>query len=177
MMMALQNLVGLYPYASFFNHHCDYNCDCEQEEIEPHASIDNEAELEPPMMVVSLLENETAISSANVEETESPPQNPSPSTQVPANQPAELATPRGAHRVMTITATRDIPVGADLTITYIDADQPLSARRSRLREDYYFTCLCERCIAEDAASTSGREKGKGKGKKVREGKKVKVARS
>ena len=40
--------------------------------------------------------------------------------------------------------------GEELTITYIDADSPVGARRGRLHHAYGFTCVCARCVEEAA---------------------------
>ncbi|TPX33633.1 hypothetical protein SmJEL517_g03512 [Synchytrium microbalum] len=50
--------------------------------------------------------------------------------------------------IMTVTANRDIVEGEPLTITYIETNAPVSARRAKLLEDYHFTCGCPRCETE-----------------------------
>jgi hypothetical protein len=57
---------------------------------------------------------------------------------------------------LTLRARRDVDEGEQLTITYIDADSPVSARRQRLEHAYGFVCACERCVeeAEDDVSNS-----------------------
>ncbi|GFH16465.1 NADPH--cytochrome P450 reductase, partial [Haematococcus lacustris] len=47
-----------------------------------------------------------------------------------------------------VTATGHIPSGTALSITYIDLEQPRSARRALLRKLYSFDCDCVRCEAE-----------------------------
>ncbi|KAL6752848.1 hypothetical protein V8C86DRAFT_2742829 [Haematococcus lacustris] len=47
-----------------------------------------------------------------------------------------------------VTATSHIPSGTALSITYIDLEQPRSARRALLRKLYSFDCDCVRCEAE-----------------------------
>ena len=49
---------------------------------------------------------------------------------------------------LTLRTRRDIQEGEQLTITYIDADSPASARRQRLEHAYGFVCGCERCVEE-----------------------------
>ncbi len=48
-----------------------------------------------------------------------------------------------------ISAVRDIGVGEEITISYIDEGQPLDERRADLA-DYGFRCRCARCTAEEA---------------------------
>ncbi|KAI8908151.1 hypothetical protein DFJ77DRAFT_550982 [Powellomyces hirtus] len=56
---------------------------------------------------------------------------------------------------MTIRTTRAVPRDAPLTISYIDSNAPLHARRSHLAQDYFFHCKCERCEAEEYAAANG----------------------
>ena len=49
-----------------------------------------------------------------------------------------------------ISAVRDIGVGEEITISYIDEGQPLDERRADLA-DYGFQCRCARCTAGEAA--------------------------
>ena len=39
-----------------------------------------------------------------------------------------------------------IPAGSELTISYIDAHSQTRQRREELRNAYYFTCICPRCV-------------------------------
>ncbi|KAF9126342.1 hypothetical protein BGW39_006708 [Mortierella sp. 14UC] len=55
----------------------------------------------------------------------------------------------GEFRMMTFFSIRDIPKGQDITISYIDTEMPLQARRLALLTDYHFHCCCERCIREE----------------------------
>ena len=49
---------------------------------------------------------------------------------------------------LTLRARRAIEEKEELTITYGDAEQPVTTRRERLRHAYGFTCACERCVEE-----------------------------
>ncbi|KAJ3045956.1 hypothetical protein HDV00_006222 [Rhizophlyctis rosea] len=62
-------------------------------------------------------------------------------------------------RTMTIRTKRPVEDNEDLTISYIDTNLPLHARRQRLQEEYFFLCECRRCSAE-AASGGGVGTGK-----------------
>lgn len=54
---------------------------------------------------------------------------------------------------MALSARRDISQDEPLTITYIDADAPVAARREKLHFAYGFTCACERCLEEAGEET------------------------
>lgn len=55
--------------------------------------------------------------------------------------------PNGIGR-LTFVAIRNIRAGEELTITYTDIiTQSSKERQETLREDYFFTCTCERCIS------------------------------
>ncbi|KAG0309927.1 hypothetical protein BGZ98_000015 [Dissophora globulifera] len=60
----------------------------------------------------------------------------------------------GEFRVMTFYAIKDIAKGQDITISYIDTDMPLHARRLALLSDYHFHCCCERCLREEKSTGS-----------------------
>ncbi|KAJ3326537.1 hypothetical protein HDU76_012835, partial [Blyttiomyces sp. JEL0837] len=46
----------------------------------------------------------------------------------------------------------------ELTISYINVNLPLLARRSQLKQDYFFDCACLRCITEEKSKPGKREK-------------------
>jgi hypothetical protein len=48
-----------------------------------------------------------------------------------------------------IRATRDIPCGEEVTISYIDTGQPTHVRRHELSESYQFLCNCAKCCVAD----------------------------
>ncbi|KAK3838596.1 MAG: hypothetical protein JOS17DRAFT_670337, partial [Linnemannia elongata] len=54
----------------------------------------------------------------------------------------------GEFRMMTFFSICEIPKGKDITISYIDTEMPLQARRLALLSDYHFHCCCERCLRE-----------------------------
>lgn len=58
--------------------------------------------------------------------------------------PANPSGKRGTNR-LTMLARRDIEVGQELTIPYVNFDLPREQRRQDLREAYGFWCNCERC--------------------------------
>lgn len=51
-----------------------------------------------------------------------------------------------------------IPMGAEITVSYISPEWPGDLRRDTLRRDYGFDCRCERCLADlkDATVTEGK---------------------
>ena len=51
---------------------------------------------------------------------------------------------------LTLAARRDIAAGEQLSISYIDADQPVAERRRVLRHGYGFHCVCAACVEESA---------------------------
>ncbi|KAF9110454.1 hypothetical protein BGX27_006324 [Mortierella sp. AM989] len=76
----------------------------------------------------------------------------------------------GQFRMMTFFSIQDITKGQDVTISYIDSEMPLHARRLALLSDYHFHCCCDRCLREEKsasslskkASKSANDSGKGK---------------
>ena len=58
------------------------------------------------------------------------------------------ATWEDGDATLTLTCRADVASGEELTITYIDADSPVDARRQRLHHAYGFTCMCARCVEE-----------------------------
>ncbi|KAF9368453.1 hypothetical protein CPC16_005340, partial [Podila verticillata] len=46
----------------------------------------------------------------------------------------------------------------DITISYIDTEMPLQARRLALLTDYHFHCCCERCVREETVAAPGSNK-------------------
>ncbi|KAH6561267.1 hypothetical protein BASA50_000277 [Batrachochytrium salamandrivorans] len=72
---------------------------------------------------------------------------------------------------MAFRTLQKIAAGDMLTISYIDTNIPVSARRARLMDDYFFLCLCERCVKEsELDSTSPRSKVSYSTKKYQHGK-------
>lgn len=56
------------------------------------------------------------------------------------------------HAILALTARRDLPPGAELTIAYLDCSAPLAERRRKLLSGYGFTCKCELCESQAAAA-------------------------
>ncbi|KAI9016746.1 hypothetical protein DFJ74DRAFT_597781, partial [Hyaloraphidium curvatum] len=69
---------------------------------------------------------------------------PAPGGTTPDPDASVLASPA----LLRVIATRDIPSGAEITISYVDVNAPLSARRERLAAEYHFRCSCGRCQRE-----------------------------
>ena len=59
---------------------------------------------------------------------------------------------------VSITALRDIAVGQELTISYVDAAKPFEERRVILRDHYGFECRCQRCVTEHSKELKSRMK-------------------
>ncbi|KAF9977890.1 hypothetical protein BGZ73_004486 [Actinomortierella ambigua] len=72
----------------------------------------------------------------------------------------------GEFRAMSFFAMRDISQGKDVTISYIDSDMPLQARRLALMSDYHFHCCCERCVREETAQKATKAKVSRSSKKI-----------
>ncbi|KAF9361845.1 hypothetical protein BGX26_011069 [Mortierella sp. AD094] len=64
----------------------------------------------------------------------------------------------GQFRMMTFFAIQDIAKGQDVTISYIDTEMPLHARRLALLSDYHFHCCCDRCLREEKMPSSSSKK-------------------
>ena len=47
-----------------------------------------------------------------------------------------------------LTSTADVPAGSELCITYIDSTLPMVHRRAKLKESYFFHCVCQRCKSD-----------------------------
>ena len=57
--------------------------------------------------------------------------------------------------LLSIHPTRDIVAGEEVTIAYIDTQQPLRTRRQQLQTTYFFHCQCVRCVREEVTDTEG----------------------
>ena len=53
-----------------------------------------------------------------------------------------------AHGCIVVETARDVRVGEELTIPYVDVRLGRRERRERLRKNFAFDCACERCAAE-----------------------------
>ena len=51
--------------------------------------------------------------------------------------------------VLSVHAQRDVSLGEELSIAYIDCNQRLRARRQQLQQTYFFHCRCDRCSREE----------------------------
>ncbi|KAK7202317.1 SET domain containing protein [Novymonas esmeraldas] len=49
---------------------------------------------------------------------------------------------------LSVVALRDVAVGEELTISYIDTSLPVAVRQQQLQEHYLFECGCSRCVQE-----------------------------
>ena len=63
-----------------------------------------------------------------------------------------------ADGMVTLTALRDIAEGEEVTISYIDATQPVEERRKTLMAHYGFECRCGRCVEENRRELKQRMK-------------------
>lgn len=62
--------------------------------------------------------------------------------------PNSRYTPVASGRAIAVVATRDIGVGEEVSICYIDVSLPCAQRRHLLQTSYSFVCACERCRRE-----------------------------
>ncbi|KAJ2809867.1 hypothetical protein H4S07_003012 [Coemansia furcata] len=53
-------------------------------------------------------------------------------------------------RTMTFASNQSVQSGEELFISYGSITDPVSERRDRLRDHFFFECACERCIAESS---------------------------
>lgn len=58
----------------------------------------------------------------------------------------QFASTTNDHR-LAVVATRDIPPGAELLVSYIDESLPFADRQKELLERYCFRCSCPKCSA------------------------------
>ncbi|KAF8940567.1 hypothetical protein BGZ47_007701 [Haplosporangium gracile] len=157
---------AIYPIASFFNH----SCECNTTAVQADGSTDEVT----GDAVLGLIEQEEiskkqvpSVSSLSTSGSES-----ETGTSTPAESGTGTATPNeveedgsetttlatvedpydsrvGEFRMMTFFSICEIPKGKDITISYIDTEMPLQARRLALLSDYHFHCCCERCLREE----------------------------
>ncbi|GMF15746.1 unnamed protein product [Phytophthora lilii] len=57
-------------------------------------------------------------------------------------------------REMRVHVVKDVEVGEELTVSYVELLQSTTSRRKELKESYFFDCTCERC---EAAMQDGTE--------------------
>ncbi|RIA91373.1 hypothetical protein C1645_767489 [Glomus cerebriforme] len=121
---------AIYPYASFFNHSCDANCDA----IQPNYKDENNKEDNLP--------------------------NPEGCISIESVQMCALSKKKGLFREVEFVALHNINEGEELTISYIaDTRSPLHVRRQKLMDDYYFLCECDRCKIEETKANGKKFKG------------------
>jgi SET domain-containing protein len=58
-----------------------------------------------------------------------------------------VSFPRG-NATAVFSAARDVAAGEQLTISYMDSEQPVANRQEYLAFAYGFSCRCPRCIEE-----------------------------
>ncbi|KAG0197343.1 hypothetical protein BGX28_009163 [Mortierella sp. GBA30] len=180
---------AIYPIASFFNHSCECNATAVQadgsaEELKGQdvlgyldsddktnnntqaltgASGQQSVTQEQTMQTTS---STSSLSSSEETKTLEEPAEEASETDtldtVPAVDPYDLRV--GEFRMMTFFSIIDIKKGQDITISYIDTEMPLQARRLALLSDYHFHCCCERCAREEKKEGKGTDTG-GKNKK------------
>mmetsp|Transcript_29485 Transcript_29485/g.67630 ORF Transcript_29485/g.67630 Transcript_29485/m.67630 type:complete len:173 (+) Transcript_29485:49-567(+) len=80
-------------------------------------------------------------------------------------QHTRLGGERGG-RALDFVTTRRVLAGEQLTISYVEADLPREERRAKLRESYYFDCMCVAC-QQLPATPLRRDPGPGEAKRYR----------
>ncbi|KAI9306845.1 hypothetical protein BJ944DRAFT_262875 [Cunninghamella echinulata] len=122
---------AIYPLASLFNHDCDFNCEVEQW---------TEEDLEEEKIKQQITDDDGQEKEPIF------------------TYPSVFKQAHGKFRQMMIRTVQDVQEGEALTIGYIDTNIPVSSRRQRLLQDYYFTCQCQRCIKESSQIASFKKK-------------------
>ncbi|KAG0254536.1 hypothetical protein BG011_005676 [Mortierella polycephala] len=182
---------AIYPIASFFNHSCECNATAVQADGSEKVTGDDvlgcseayglsQDQPSTPESVSASVTTSTvpSISSSSEEVDSKPEASASAGTESgtvedeqageAAVAPNPFASRVGEFRMMTFFAISDISKGQDITISYIDTEAPLHARRLALLSDYHFHCLCARCMREERTSSTGKgnnQAGKGGGKR------------
>lgn len=145
--------LALFPHAAFFNHDCNRNCEATQ-------LVGDDGKLsaaeEMPAAAATLDTNlvETCQKQASSQEEETDEGQPKA-----INAPSVFDAPRGAFRLMIIRTLRAAEAGKPLCISYIDFDQPVAARRRKLLEEYFFECMCDRCVEESQVKPKSKRGG------------------
>ncbi|KAG0056705.1 hypothetical protein BGZ83_003948 [Gryganskiella cystojenkinii] len=164
---------AIFPMASYFNHSCECNATAVQADGSPEevtgrdvlGLLDEEVEKNktaasstPNKSMTPSTSSSSLASSTNTLDTP-PPSEPSDTKadqivdgqeqvqELIAADPYESRV--GEFRMMTFFSIKDIPEGQDITISYIDTEMPLQARRLHLLSDYHFHCCCTRCVREE----------------------------
>ncbi|KAI8339860.1 hypothetical protein BC941DRAFT_235713 [Chlamydoabsidia padenii] len=127
---------ALYPLASLFNHDCSFNCEVEQWTEE---GIEEE----------QVKSSNNQLDSDNKEDDDEK-----------VDYPSVFTRPRGKFRQMFIRTITHIQPDQPLTIGYVDTNLPVANRRQKLLQDYYFTCLCQRCVMESTIKVKNKKKNK-----------------
>ncbi|GJJ68734.1 hypothetical protein EMPS_01080 [Entomortierella parvispora] len=176
---------AVFPMASYFNHSCDCNATAVQADgsmevitgLDVLGLVDSEAadkagREKAGLPLTSLSNQATPSTSTSSLSSSLPPDTPPVATTVASTGdtmgdkdeegdvvPELVVDPYesrvGEFRMMTFFATKDISKGEDITISYIDTEMPLHARRLALLSDYHFHCCCERCLREEKLGPSG----------------------
>ncbi|KAL3507143.1 hypothetical protein ACH5RR_032525 [Cinchona calisaya] len=60
----------------------------------------------------------------------------------------DAATADGSNVDMTVRVIHDVPVGQEICLSYFPVNIKYSERQKRLKEDYGFSCDCDRCKVE-----------------------------
>ncbi|KAG0228449.1 hypothetical protein BGW41_003427 [Actinomortierella wolfii] len=172
--------------ASFFNHSCECNATAVQADGAEEVTGDDvlgviayeEANKEAAATAASTTgsritsgsTDSSALDSKKVEDSDGTT---TPNTESEDQTEKEEENPKdpyedmvGKFRAISFFAMKNIPEGKDVTISYIDSDMPLQARRLALRSDYHFHCCCERCMREEVAQKSTKAKVSKSSKKI-----------
>ncbi|KAI7831289.1 hypothetical protein BC939DRAFT_438146 [Gamsiella multidivaricata] len=192
---------AIYPIASFFNHSCECNATAvqadgslgevtgddvvgfmESKEAEIHkdssaAAVSSVSEppapLPTPSETSAVASNGEELEQAKNSEKEEDEDDIATATAADSVDPYDCRI--GGFRMMTFFAIKDIAKGQDITISYIDTEMPLHARRLALLSDYHFHCCCERCLREEKSggSSSSSKKAAKENKGAKKGGRVK----
>lgn len=147
----------MFPHAAFFNHDCNRNCEATQ--LVGDFKVPSETDVEQgeaDSVVTTASTTEQTVDQADGGQDEE-------SSNPPVVIPSVFDAPRGAFRLMVMRTLRDVQAGKPLCISYIDWDQPVAARRRKLLEEYFFDCMCDRCVEESQLKSKSGSKGGTKG--------------
>jgi hypothetical protein len=124
--------IGLYPFASYFNHSCSPNLKRNTGMIEFTSDYIERRS--------TLMEKINWCLGCDLDSILQDPESISPETSF-------LLTFRMAP-CLEFTARQNIPKGESLTHCYIDGTLPFESRQTLLKDGYFFDCACSKCVQE-----------------------------